>query len=354
MAKPKPLLIAAASFEIQVMPDSSRIQLLPYGEFRAIDGRPFDAPAWFLTEENGHDVARLANSAANELVIDYEHQTVNKEKNGQPAPAAGWMRWFEFTVKGLFAEASWTDKAQQMIDAKEYRYISAVFSYDTAGYVRKIYHAGLTNSPALDGMDEILAAASAKFLTPDLNTNEETNMKLLELLRQAFKTPNATEEELTAALSALVAKQPETVALTAVFDELQAKESQIAVLSVQTPDPAQFVPVATMQNLQNQLATLSAQVQQDKSSALIQAALEGGKLLPAQKAWAEGLAQTEGGLASLTTYLNTVAPTAALGGVQTQGNQADAKTAALSAEECHAAKALGMSEAEFLSVKEGN
>ena len=42
------LTLAACSFEVQ--PKDGRIQLLPYGEFRAIDGRPHDAPAWYLTE----------------------------------------------------------------------------------------------------------------------------------------------------------------------------------------------------------------------------------------------------------------------------------------------------------------
>jgi phage I-like protein len=76
------------------------------------------------------------------------------------------MRWLEFTPKGIFADVEWTDKAAASIAAKEYRYISAVFSYDTKGYVRKIFHAALTNYPALDGMDEVLAAASAQLITP--------------------------------------------------------------------------------------------------------------------------------------------------------------------------------------------
>ena len=80
------LTLAACSFEVQ--PKDGRIQLLPYGEFRAIDGRPHDAPAWYLTEENGRDVVDLANASRNQLVVDYEHQTLHKEKNGQPAPAA--------------------------------------------------------------------------------------------------------------------------------------------------------------------------------------------------------------------------------------------------------------------------
>lgn len=199
------LTLAACSFEVQ--PKDGRIQLLPYGEFRAIDGRPHDAPAWYLTEENGRDVVDLANASRNQLVVDYEHQTLHKEKNGQPAPAAGWMRWLEFTPKGIFADVEWTDKAAASIAAKEYRYISAVFSYDTKGYVRKIFHAALTNYPALDGMDEVLAAASAQLITPEKEQNP-----MNELLQQLFGLPEASEEELKAALSALLQAKPQSVA----------------------------------------------------------------------------------------------------------------------------------------------
>ena len=236
-------LLAVCSFEVQ--PKDGRIQLLPYGEFRAVDGRPTDVPAWYLTEENGHDVALLANSSRNQLVVDYEHQTLYKEKNGQPAPAAGWMRWLEFTPKGMFAEVEWTDKAAAAIAAKEYRYISAVFSYDTKGYVTKIFHAALTNFPALDGMDEVLAAASAQILKPE---TEQNPMK--ELLQQLFGLPEADEEKLKAALSALIEAKPKDVALSAdVFAQLAEKDNRIAALSAQNgkPDLTQYAPVSLVQ-----------------------------------------------------------------------------------------------------------
>lgn len=269
------LTLAACSFEVQ--PKDGRIQLLPYGEFRAIDGRPHDAPAWYLTEENGRDVVDLANASRNQLVVDYEHQTLHKEKNGQPAPAAGWMRWLEFTPKGIFADVEWTDKAAASIAAKEYRYISAVFSYDTKGYVRKIFHAALTNYPALDGMDEVLAAASAQLITPEKEQNP-----MNELLQQLFGLPEASEEELKAALSALLQAKPQSVALSAdVFTQLAEKDNRIAALSAQSgkPDLTQYAPVALVQELQGQLAALTAERAADKGSELITAALSAGKLL---------------------------------------------------------------------------
>lgn len=355
------LALAACSFEV-LGQMGKRIQLLPYGEFRAIDGRPTDAPAWFLTEENGHDVAALANQARTQLVVDYEHQTLHKETNGQPAPAAGWMTWLEFTPRGLFAEVDWTDNAQRLIANREYRYISAVFAYDTQGYVRKLLHAALTNYPALDGMDEVLAAASAQFLPP-----METQNPMNTLLQQLFGLPNANEDQLKDALTALLAAKPQTAALNAqVFQDLADKDEKIAALSAQvaqaknapanTPDLTQYAPVSVVQELQQQIAALTAQRDADKGAELITAALAAGKLLPAQKEWAEGVLKQPNGLAFLTGFIEQAQPIAALAGnTQTQAAGAGEahKIAALTAEQKAAAKMLGMSEADFAQTIHG-
>lgn len=350
MPKHKQLALAACSFEVSAK--DGHIQLLPYGEFRAVDGRPFDAPAWFLTEQNGRDVADLANQSRTQLVVDYEHQTLYKEQNGQPAPAAGWMRWVEFTPKGLFADVEWTDKAAALIQNREYRYISAVFAYDTQGYVRKLFHAALTNNPALDGMDEVLAAASAQ-LNFTQSTTEQNPMN--ELLQQLFGLPHASEDELKAALSALLAAKPQNVALSAdVFAQLADKDSKIAALSAQAtqaaqPDLTKYAPVSVVQELQNQVAALTAQRDADKGSELITAALSAGKLLPAQKEWAESVLKQPNGLAFLTGFLQNAQPIAALNQSQTQAQNVSGSlnTVALTAEEKAAAKMLGMTESEY-------
>lgn len=354
MPKHKQLALAACSFEVSAQ--GGRIQLLPYGEFRAVDGRPFDAPAWFLTETNGRDVADLANQSRTQLVVDYEHQTLYKEQNGQPAPAAGWIKWVSFSPKGLFADVEWTNKAAALIKNREYRYVSAVFAYDTQGYVRKLFHAALTNNPALDSIDEVMAAASAQFNPIPMEQNP-----MNELLQQLFGLPNASEDELKAALSALLAVKPKTVALNAeLFAQLAEKDQRIAALTAQSqtaqPDLTQFAPVSVVQDLQNQIAALTAQRDADKGSELIQAALTAGKLLPAQKEWAENVLKQPNGLAFLSGFIENAQPIAALNQSQTQtaGVSGNLNVVALSAEEQAAAKMLGMSHAEFGKLKTEN
>ena len=64
---------------------------------------------------------------------------------------------------------------------------------------------------------------------------------------------------------------------------------------------------------------LSAASHDDKISKLIDPALADGRLLPAQKAWAEALGKSD--LAALSTYLDTAQPIAALASMQTHGKK---------------------------------
>ncbi|HFD3843412.1 TPA: phage protease [Pseudomonas aeruginosa] len=160
--------IASCAFEIH--PSGSSIQLLPSGDFKAIDGRPTDVASgyWRLTAEVAARVISKVASRITDVVIDYEHQTLNGPSNGLPAPAAGWIKGASLVWqdgRGLFAEnVQWTDKAAAMIKAREYRYISPVFSYDhRTGEVLDIHHVALTNFPALDGMDSLTSLAAARF-----------------------------------------------------------------------------------------------------------------------------------------------------------------------------------------------
>lgn len=163
--RPEPL-IAACAFEIQAT--GKAIQLFPAGAFRARDGRPKEVATgvWLINAWIAQRVIGKAAANAADLVIDYEHQTLNSAENGLPAPAAGWFHALEWREgAGLFAtDVRWTERAKAMITAGEYRYLSPVFSYDQkTGEVLELHHVGLTNFPALDGMASLPALAAARF-----------------------------------------------------------------------------------------------------------------------------------------------------------------------------------------------
>lgn len=123
------------------------IQLVPTGKFSARDGRG----PWELNDPESVIEATKQYAGKNLLPIDYEHQTALSVKNGQPAPAAGWITGLQARDSGIWGLVKWTDKAMEFLKNKEYKYLSPVFAYvKEGGRVTRICNAALTNSPALE------------------------------------------------------------------------------------------------------------------------------------------------------------------------------------------------------------
>ncbi|EFA28511.1 bacteriophage Mu I protein GP32, partial [Haemophilus influenzae HK1212] len=150
--------------------------------------------------------------------------------------------------------------------------------------------------------------------------------------------------EKVTALSA--AKGDSQVAVLDVYAKLAEKEQSVAALSTQVgnPDPAKFVPVEQVAALQADFNALKTSVEADKKAALITAALSQGKLAPALKDWAQSLS-----VEALSAYLEKAPAMVALSGEPQAKGDPEQKVAALSAAEQAAARALGMTEAEFMA-----
>lgn len=331
------------------------LQFTPGQDFTPSDGRPMDVPAWRINTAIATQVIGRFN-AAQPLVIDYEHQTLHKEANGQPAPAAGWihgLRWVEGS--GLFAEVELTARALQEIAAGEYRYFSPVFLYSPAtGDVLKATMGALTNNPAIHGMQALnamQAAASAQFSTPQTIPSEEPMNPLLKALLAALGLPETTTEQ--AALTAVqshkdTAEAARTALALKAEDGATAVAAACSALTTKAPDPAKFVPVETVTAMQTQLAALTAQQQADQVDKLIQPALADGRLMAAMEPWARDLGKTN--LAALTSYLEKAQPIAALTGTQTGGLPPTGTAkgdAQLSASEQAVCSAMGMTPEQY-------
>lgn len=313
-----------------------RIQLFPAGTFSARDGRPGNikgckARTWRLTAGDAAAVIAQWERQATALVVDYEHQTQHAAANGQPAPAAGWITSLEWVEGcGLYASVTWTDRARAHIRAGEYRYISPVFSFDReSGAILRLHSAALTNTPALDGMDAARATLE-----------ESHNMKPI---LAALGLPETADE--AAALAALTAlKQERDNALAAVRAE---------------PDPQKYVAMATFSTLQQEAATLRAELDKLKAesnaAALageIEAALKDGRLTAATKSWAEDLAKKSPD--TLKAFLKNQPPLEALTKTQTGGKPpAGGTLATLSEEERYVCSQLGISPEDYTKARAG-
>jgi phage I-like protein len=220
-------------------------------------------PHWFIDAALATQIIAEFEARSNRTVVDYEHQTLLAAQNGQSAPAAGWFGKLEWRESGLYAiDMEWTERATQMIEGGEYKYISPVFAYHKkTGKVLRLRHAALTNNPALDGMDAV-AASQFEFL----NTEKLSMNELLEQLRWLLNMPVTVDEvvtELQKAIDQLKGSNP-AIATKADFNlvaRVQSLNSEIASLKAAAshPDPAKFVPVATMKALQIEVASLRAE-----------------------------------------------------------------------------------------------
>lgn len=294
----RPNSFAALTFALVPGADgiTTEAHLLPPGPFRSTDVRPAECAAWQLDAAiAARVIARLA-AQKNDTLIDYEHQSLRSKDNGQKVVAAGWipnkLEWRE--GKGLYATGiGWTGEAQRMIAAREIRYVSTVFYYAAAtGEVLDIVSVALTNTPAIDGLDEIARAAMSR--------NEYLN------------APQTGEDEMD--------KDQQIAALSS---ENGTIKTQVAALTAENATIKTQVAALTTEN--GDLKTKVAAIEKEKSEAaltaekakhaeLLQAALTDGRLVPAQKPWAE-----KQSLAALTEYLEATKPIAAL------ARQADGK-----------------------------
>lgn len=156
--------MTVATFDQPLPPPGFReFRILPAGVFRTNDGsgRPANLSGWIMNGTiAGKIIAGLVKR--DDVLIDYEHQSMRASDSGKPTPAAGWFKRVEWREgDGLYAvDVRWTDRAAAMIRAREYRYISPVFTFNGLGEVLNIVSVGLVNTPALAGLTD-LAAASA-------------------------------------------------------------------------------------------------------------------------------------------------------------------------------------------------
>lgn len=357
---PLAVALAACSYSLGAPAADNTIwlQVTPAGHFKPADGREIKVPSWHINQAVATKVIERFHATKNKRVVDYEHQTLRKEENGQPAPAAGWytdLQWRE--GEGLFAQVQLTARAAQYIADGEYQYFSPVFLYHpTTGDVLDVQMGALTNAPAIDGMQELSLRAAASFGCFDDSPEENPVNQLLQALIAALGlAENTTEEQAVAALSAHTTNLRKLLGL----DDKAGGEAMLAACTglkakaTATPDPSQFVSLSVVEGMRAEMAALTARLGERDEKDLdsqITAALEDGRLAKPMEEWARELGKSN--RAALTAYLDKAAPIAALASSQTQGKPpvTDEKTG-LTQEEQAVCSAMGLTAEQFKAAK---
>ncbi|PZP64186.1 MAG: protease [Pseudoxanthomonas spadix] len=298
------------------------VQVMPDGDFGPNDGRPMDVPAWRMNAANAQRVIAAHAKRKTPLVIDYDHQTLYKEKNGQPALAAAWFQSFEYRPgEGLFATVKPTARASQLIAGDELKFFSPFFAYDRNGNVLEVLHGGFTNTPAIDGMAavELAAAASSQFLAPNQPPEIPAMKTLLAALCAVLGlADNASADDVTNAVTQLKKDKDDTDTKLAAASAQLGKEKDAA------PDPSKFVPIESFNDLQKQVAALSQQQTDQAVADLVAQGEEENKLTAATSTWFRAFAAKD--LDGAKAWLKDAPVIAALSQMQSGGkNRAPAK-----------------------------
>lgn len=348
--------IAALAYEIELETGDggavnvpSRLLVLPDGEFAGLDGRPkgltykdadgkeqpVKCTTWRLDEEIAAQIIATFEEIGLDLVIDYNHQTLYTEKNGQPAPAAGWITALEYEAgRGLWATVNWTEDGREVIAKREYRYISPVFPFDPdTGDALFLHSVALTNTPALNQLGEIAAMASRLLsLNSSQPTHSGDHSMDLKTVLLALNLPLET---------------PESTALTALSAQvgrIKTLEAECADLRGKVFDPAKHIPLEEHQKVVTELAALQATQDKAAHEQLLQAALSDGRILqPNATYWSQQ------SLAALQAFLKDAKPLAALTALQTGGQSpaGGGGAPALTADEMAVCKSMGISAEDF-------
>ncbi len=329
------------------------IQLLPAGDVRSRDGR-----RWRLDAPVNVIAASLERAGATDIPIDYEHQTDLAPDNGQPAPAAGWIKALEARAGAIWGRVEWTERAAEHIRQREYRYVSPTFIHGKNGRIKMIMRAALTNSPALD------LQALAK-------TEEDNPMKqtlIDKILNKLGLKASATDADVEQALANLEAPPADEAAKADDVDALsqvaaaigldgevsadaivaKAKALREQMDAASSVDPQAYVPRSEFDAAAKQLAALQEQTAAAKATAVVDVAVAAGKVSPAQRGWALAYAKADGG--GFDKYVVASPVIVAPEAIGT-GKTPSHPDAALTEDEVAVCKALGITAEQFKESK---
>lgn len=298
--------------------------LVPAGEFTGRDGRAWHNPS-------PDDVIENTRGFGRDIPIDIEHATELKAPKGEAAPAQGWIRRDDLFVRdgAIWGKVEWNDSGRQYLETKGYRYYSPAFYFTASGQVLRVKSVGLTNGHNLD--------------LPALNQaqphqGEIDDMSLSAAIRQALSLKDdANEADAVQAIGQL------------------KTDHQLALNQAQTPDAERWVPTETHTlalNRAEQAEQALAGYRTQEMEGEVDAAIEAGKIAPANRDHYLAICRQEGGIDTFRALAKTmpqvINPAPGVGGQKPEGDQPGSQ---LTADELAMCRDMGLSEDEFLSAK---
>lgn len=305
------------------------------------EGKRKIVPIGYFPEhpDGAHEVTRehleeIVANATSDIMVDMGHEALY----WPGAPAYGWIPKDSLEVRddGLYAdEPMWTPDTQEMIENRKYRFLSPAYILEAKDKTGRqigaqLYPISLVNQPYFDVEIDALRNSKAK-------EEESDNMKYSKEMREKLgMAEDATDEEVDAKLDELVKLQTENSNGSgndngnegASDDDADKKEQEQEAEVVANSDLMKRLDAIERQREADREAQLKADAE-----ALVNSAIEQGKILPAEKkVWLNSaiadLAETRATLDARkknSALPKRVVPPAVNGSGSGNGNNASAK-----------------------------
>lgn len=257
------------------------LRLIPAGEFQGRDGRTWN-------NINPQGIVDVFHQLQRDVPVDINHSTEIKAPKGEDAPAVGFINALEVRDGEVWGQMEWNADGEALLSGKRYRYYSPAFLVGEGRTVAALSSVGLTNKHNL-------------FELPALNHQAD------EPEQENHPVP------LPAFIITALALNSESTEADAIAAINQLKtERDTALNSQQTPSLEQYVPRAEF-DAQKQVALNAEQALQTfkddqfkaKAQAAVDAAVEAGKIAPANKDFYLATCSSEEGLAQFATFIES-------------------------------------------------
>lgn len=316
-------------------PSADWIELMPVGEFRLGDGRSKLA----LRLDDPETIIRtsLASAAGGILPIDFDHRTFAKQ-GAQDSRAAGWITGLRVEGQRIMASVEWTAEGRAALEGRSYRFLSPVFKNLKDGKVVLIEGAGLVNMPAIPQLRQL--------------ASRETTMEPIEQIAGLLGLSADKPADIVARVTALAATETQLASITAAagVSGADAVRQVCAKLASPQVDPARYVPIKALEEVQTQLASLQKDATEGKVDAALERARDAGKLTPALEDWARQLASKD--LSQFEAWAAASPAVVNLGQRQLAGRVPPTQQPdQLSDVERQMASMIGVSEEDFLATR---
>ena len=166
------------------------VHIAPIGDFYGskADGSAIEE---HITLKSLQRIADNLNANNEEVLMDIDHQST-REGNKKNTSAVGWFHKFVVDpVKGLFANLKLTKMGKELIENREYRYVSPTFSLDENGEPSMLHSVGATNLPAFkESLKPILNTEAKEISAIKINKDilAMTTEELKTLIKETVKT----------------------------------------------------------------------------------------------------------------------------------------------------------------------